>query len=74
VFASRMDLCIAPCGLLTYCSEVMSDSSRHHHVGATGHVWSRAESGPAATTVSVQSAVGQKTVSYSVVYRRKPGE
>jgi hypothetical protein len=34
------------------------------HVGATGHVWSRAESGPAATTVSVQSAVGQKAVSY----------
>ena len=44
------------------------------YVGATGHVWSRAESGPAATTVSVQSAVGQKAVSYSLVCRRKPGE
>ena len=44
-----------------------------HYVGSAGHVWSRAERGPAATTVSVQSAVGQKAVSYSLVYRRKPG-
>lgn len=35
-----------------------------HYVGSAGHVWSRAESGPAATTVSVQSAVGQKAVSF----------
>lgn len=45
-----------------------------HYVGSGGHVWSRAESDQAAATVSVQSAVGQKAVSYSLVYRRKPGK